>query len=460
MTSSIVFAAIIVLSFGVALFSRHNHTKQDSRDFFTASSQFGGILVFLLTVGETYSIGSIMGFPAAAMHQGLPFIDWFLGYIVLAYPVGYFLNPLLWKAGKRYGALTFADLIKAHYQSRFLEICVTISAIFFLLPLGELQMAGLLATIEEFHWSISPLLVASGAALLTFSWLAFSGVRGPAFVSAIKDTIVIVAIVLIAVAVLHKSSWHALAAASRAMPLSTPQGNVYAITTIFTQAIGFCVAPQTIAFIFTAKSARTVRRNQIIMPLYMLMFPLLLLSALYAGASGLKVTGQNSVFITVASTLLPSWGFALVAAACTLSALVILAGICLSIGSLVTHNLIKNVPDNRQKFYAKIVITIYLAFSVYAAMHFSALMPVLTTVYYFGIVQLVPAILCMVLNLSVSPRFIAAGFIGGEILSLSLGFFSIPTQGVNVGFIGLLLNAAIVTTAALMATSKFKSIKI
>ncbi|GBR09527.1 sodium:solute symporter family protein [Acetobacter oeni] len=450
--ASAVFAAIILLSFVVALLSRRNHTQQDSRDFFTASGQFGGLLVFLLTVGETYSIGSIMGFPAAAMHQGLPFIDWFLGYIVLAYPVGYFLNPLLWKAGKHYGALTFADLFRAHYQSRFLEIAVTLSTIFFLLPLGELQMAGLLTTIEEFHWSASPLTIATGAALLTFSWLALSGVRAPAFVSAIKDSIVVIAIALIAFAVLRHSSWHDLAAASRAMPLSTPKGNVYALTTILTQALGFCVAPQTIAFIFTAKSARTVRRNQIVMPLYMLMFPLLLLSALYASATGLPVTGKNSVFIAVASALLPSWGFGLVAAACALSGLVILAGICLSIGSLVSHNLVQGLPDARQKSCAKIVITLYLIFSVYAAMHFSILMPELTTVYYFGITQLFPAVLCMVLRFPVPADFVAAGFLAGETLSLLLAFFDISTGGVNVGFIGLLLNAAIAATGYVRST--------
>ncbi|NHN85698.1 sodium:solute symporter [Acetobacter musti] len=444
--ASAVFAAVIILSFVVAFFSRRNHGRQDSRDFFTASGQFGGVLVFLLTVGETYSIGSIMGFPAAAMKQGIPFIDWFLGYIVLAYPVGYFLNPLLWKAGRVWNALTFADLFRTYFRSRFLEVIVAVSAILFMLPLGELQMAGILTAISEFHWPVSSVTITAGAALLTFSWLALSGVRAPAWVAAIKDTIVIVAIVLIAVAVLRDSSWHALAAASRAMPLSTAQGNVYAVTTIITQALGFCVAPQTIAFIFTAKSARIVRRNQIVMPLYMLMFPLLLLSSLYAGATGLPMDAKNSVFISVAAALLPSWGLGLVAAACVLSGLVILAGICLSIGSLVSRNLVQGLSDARQKDCARLVITFCLIFSVFAAMRFSALMPVLTTMFYLGVIQLFPAILCMVRSVPVAAAFVTAGFLAGETVSLALAFFSVPTGGVNAGFIGLLVNAAIVFT--------------
>lgn len=456
--ASTVFIAIIVLSFCVALLSRRNHAHQNSRDFFTASGQFGGVLVFLLAVGETYSIGSIMGFPAGALHDGIPFVGWFLGYIVLAYPVGYFLNPLIWKAGRRQDALTFADLFRTYFSSRFLEIAVTLSAILFMLPFGELQMAGLIATIGEFHWPFSPLAIAGGCAMLTFSWLALSGVRAPAFVSAIKDSIVILAIVFISIAVLRHASWHGLVQASRTMKLATPGDNIHTITTIIIQALGFCVAPQSIAFLFTARSSGIVRRNQILMPLYMLMFPLLLLCTLYASATDLPLSGKNTVFIDVALALLPSWGLGLVTAACALSGLVILAGICLCIGSLVSRNLVHGLPDNQQKNCAKLVITIYLVFSVYAAMHFSALMPVLTTVYYLGIVQLFPAVLCICLELNVSAGFVMAGFLAGALMSVGLAFFDVPVGHVNVGFIGLVLNAGMVAlglrASALAAASR------
>ncbi|WP_228391394.1 sodium:solute symporter family protein [Komagataeibacter medellinensis] len=442
--ASAVFIAIIALSFFVALLSRRNHAHQNTQDFFAASGQFGGLLVFLLTVGETYSIGSIMGFPAAAWHEGIPFVGWFLGYIVLAYPVGYFLNPLIWKAGRRENALTFADLFRSYFSSRFLEVAVTLSAILFLLPLGELQMAGLIATIGEFHWPFSSSVIAGGCAVLTFSWLALSGVRAPAFVSAIKDSIVILAIVFISIAVLYHSSWHALVQASRAMPLATQRDNMHTITTILIQALGFCVAPQTIPFVFTARSASIVRRNQILMPLYMLMFPLLLLCALYASAVNLPLSGKNTVFIDVAMALLPAWGFGLVTAACALSGLVVLAGVCLCIGSLVSRNLMHGLPDTRQKNCAKVVITLYLVFCVYTAMRFSALMPVLTTVYYLGVVQLFPAVMCIGLGLNVSTGFVTAGFLAGEVLAVGLAFFDVSVGNMNAGFIGLLLNTSLV----------------
>ena len=41
------------------------------------------------------------------------------------------------------------------------------------------------------------------------------------------------------------------------------------------------MVPQTCAYIFTARSASAIRRAQITMPLYMLMFPFLTLVAYY-----------------------------------------------------------------------------------------------------------------------------------------------------------------------------------
>ena len=133
---TLAFLAIIVLSLLLALYSKRGHVHQKAEDFFVASGQFNTVLFFFLAVGETYSIATIFGYPGGVYASGTGFVTWFLGYILLAFVVGYFLNPLIWRAGRIYGAVTIPDLFRRHFGSRALEIVVTGTALIVLVPLG------------------------------------------------------------------------------------------------------------------------------------------------------------------------------------------------------------------------------------------------------------------------------------------------------------------------------------
>jgi SSS family solute:Na+ symporter len=134
-----VFLGFIALSLYLAIRSRTGKGAQSVHDFFVASRQFGAYLVFFLAAGEIYSIGTMVGFPGGIYAKGPTYGVWFLGYILLAYPLGYFLGPMIWKAGLRHNAITLPDLFKGHYGSRALELIVAGSSILFLLPWGQLQ---------------------------------------------------------------------------------------------------------------------------------------------------------------------------------------------------------------------------------------------------------------------------------------------------------------------------------
>ncbi|GBQ66376.1 Na+/solute symporter [Ameyamaea chiangmaiensis NBRC 103196] len=442
--ASAVFAFVILLSLGIALASRRGHGHQDSRDFFVASGQFGGVLALVLAVGETYSAGSILGFPAAAYGQGTGFVLWFLGYILLAYPIGYVINPLLWRAGRRHGALTAADLFRAHFDSRGLERLIVANAILFMLPLGELQFAGLLTVMGEFPWHIPSIVLSSLAGVLTFLWLMISGIRAPAYVSIIKDVLIVVAVVLVGAAALHAMGAldHPLAALPPARPI-TGREQSYDISTILLQAMGFCAAPQTVSFLFTARSGRILRRNQIIMPLYMLMFPLLYCVALYAHAVHLPLASANAVFLTSARALLPGWATGLVAGACALSALVILASICLAIGPLVSHNLLHGLSDRQQQRGAKAVIATYLVFSILAAAHLSGFLVTLTSLYYLGIAQMVPGLALIAFGQRPRALAVGMGLVAGDVVAVGLSLAGQQPLGLNPGLIGLCVNLAL-----------------
>ena len=171
------------------------------------------------------------------------------------------------------------------------------------------------------------------------------------------------------------------------------KGDVFAVTTILLQSAGFSMAPQICASIFTARSASAVRRAQITMPLYMLMFPFLTVVAYYGLNHIANIETANALFPAVAGMLLPPPLLGLVLAAAALSALVVLTGICLAIGPLVTRNLVPGLRNNQQRGWSQLVMALYLLLSIAGAATSSQLMVTINNLYYFGMTQFLPGML-------------------------------------------------------------------
>jgi solute:Na+ symporter, SSS family len=449
--TTLVFALVIALSLVLAWASRRGHAHPSLREYFTASRQFGAVLVFFLSVGETYSIGGLLGFPGGVYARGLPFAVWFVGYLVLSVPVGYLVNPLIWRAAKRLDALTLADLYGGHTRSRGLEILVALCAIGFLIPWGAMQFAGLNVALSGLGLHLPRAGLMGGAGVLAFAYLALSGVRAPAYVSVLKDALLIGAIALVAGAVLMAG--FPPGSLARAWPAIPPDGPLltlhqerYAITTTIFQALGLYMSPLTMAYIFTARSARAIRRAQIPMPLYMAMFPALTLVALAARASAVPVGSPNDAFIASARTLLSPGLLGLVAGAAALAGLVVLAGTCLAIGPLISRNLLPHLPETKQKAYAQGAMVGYLVLSMAAALALPGLIVTLNNLTYLGITQFLPGAIVIGLARPVSPVRLALGLIVGDAVGVSLFLGGFDCAGINAGLIGLVLNAAIVAT--------------
>ncbi len=434
-----------MLSLVLAGFSKRGHLRQRAEDFFVASGQFNTVLFFFLAVGETYSIGSILGYPGGVYAGGTGAATWFLGYILLAFVVGYFLNPLIWRAGRIHGAVTLPDLFRRHFDSRALELVVATAGLLFLVPLGMQQFLGLQIVLKVLGWGISPLVLTSAAGVLAFAYVAISGIRASAYVAVLKDILLILAILLTGlVAANHWSDGVSATANMKQIVPPTLRTDIFSITTILLQCVGFCLVPQTCAYVFTARSAKAIRRAQITMPLYMLMFPFLTLVAYFALRHPIALASANDVFPAVAQTLLPGPIVGLVLAGAALSGLVVLTGICLAVGSLVSRNLVPGLTGDQQRRWSKLVMAFYLLLSIAGAATSSQLLVTINNFFYFGITQSLPGMLGILFIRRMRPSAIIAGIIAGDAIAIALYEFAVPLYGVNAGFAGLLVNAAIV----------------
>ncbi|MBO1360897.1 sodium:solute symporter [Acetobacter sacchari] len=447
----LVFAIILILSLLVAVWSRGGRRHDEIHDYFVASRQFGGLLLFFLAVGETYSLGVLTAFPGGVYLHGLTFCVWFVGYIVLAFPVGYFLGPLIWRAARRYDPVTMADLFARHFSSRLLEIIVAGAAILFMVPWGVIQFMGLTMVLQGlgFDWPAWALM--GVAAALAYAYTAISGIRAPAYVSVIKDVLLLAAIFTVGVAAMRLP--HGREAMLRGVATAHFTGRDIRImaTNILFQASGLCMFPSYAASIFTAKDARTVQRAQIAMPLYMVMFAFLIVVAFYARGAFGDGLSPNHVFIDTARQLLPPWLIGLVAGGAALSGLVVLAGTCLVIGPLFTHNLLKSLTESQQKTGAQAIGVVYLLASMVGAAFASSFAATMNNLTYFGMTQFLPGVVVIALNLRAPGAAVATGILVGDIIPVILFFLGADTGGVNPGLIGLVANVAIVTSMTLRA---------
>jgi SSS family solute:Na+ symporter len=438
------FAGLIVLSLVLAVVSRRGHAVGRAEDFFVAGGQFGVVLFFFLAVGETYSVGTVLGFPGGMVAHGTGFVSWFLGYILLSFPVGYFLYPLIWRAGRLHGAVTLPDMFRGHFRSRGLEVLLTVASILFLVPLGVMQCIGLNTVLHDLGWPVPPLLLAGVGGGLAFTYIAISGIRAPAYVAVLKDVLVMAAILMTGLACLAAPQAAALPPSAPMPAAPAPVSDVFAISTILLQALGFCVVPQTCATVFTARSPRTIRRAQAAMPLYMVMFPFLTVIAGFALHHDLHLASPNDAFLAVSRALLPGWAAGVVMAGAALSALVVLTGICLALGPLVTRNLVPGLNSRAQASWAKLVMAAYLLLSIAGAARSTALMVAINNLFYFGVTQSFPGVIAIVTATRIRPGFVAAGLIAGDAVGVGLHEAGFGLGGMNPGLIGLAVNAVIV----------------
>jgi len=440
--ASIVFIAFIALSIYLAVRAKQGGKNQSVHDFFVASRQFGAALVFFLAAGEIYSIGTMVGFPGGIYAKGPTYGVWFLGYILLAYPIGYFIGPKIWEAGRRYNAITLPDLFKGYFSAPYLERIIAASSILFLLPWGQLQFTGLVAALKGLGWNVNPVALICVAAALSFVYIAIAGVRASAYIAILKDILMVAAIVVTGVAV----AWEVgvtpvFDTASRHVSNSMNNTQLtFSMSTMLFQSIGFYVMPFAVQNFFTAKSAHTIRKTQVMMPLYMLMYPFLVVASYYAITQNMHLGSPNEAFFAAAVRLLPAPVLGMVAAGASLSGLLVLAGICLAIGPIVTRNILPGLPESRQKASAKLVIVLYLLLSIGMTLVTPKLMLTLINMTYYGVTQFFPGVLVVILGLRVRAVSVATGLVLGELLAIALYVANPNLGGLNLGLLCLFAN--------------------
>jgi Na+/proline symporter len=455
MSALVSFSLVLLAAMALGLFSRRG--VKSTSDFLVGGRSFGGLLLFILVVGEVYSIGTVIGFPGGVYAEGAGFAIWFMGYILLGYPIGFFLLPLLFKAGRKYGAVTMPDVFKGHYNSRPLELTAALLCVVFLIPWAQLQLTGLTVALNGLGLGLTPLATVFIGVAIALVFALMSGIKAPAYVSFIKDFALIFAIVIVAVFVLAKnpSIPHIMEAASSQSDhavIANGRPMIHTMSTMLFQAVGFYMFPFIVQAIMSSKSARTVKRTQIGMPLYMLMYPFLIVTAYFAISEvpGLKGPETNLAFIEVARRLLPEWLVGVVAGGAALCAIVVLAASALCIGTLMTRNVLVGISEARQKSSVRIIIAVYLLVSILLTLVFPNLMGALINTSYYGFTQLIVPVIALIVGTRIRAGVLAVGLTVGVAIALAIYLANVDLGGLSIGVPALAGNIVAVAVGRLL----------
>jgi SSS family solute:Na+ symporter len=457
----IVFGTIAFALLGVRRF------RMDPQEYIVGSRSFGALLLWILLAGEIYTSFTFLGAAGWAYGKGAPAF-YIMAYGTVGYIIGYFYLPHVWRIGKERGLLTWPDFLIDRYGSKTLGIGVAILQFFLTVPYVTLQLTGLqiLLTIAGYgHYNAT---IAVSAAFILIALFVFTtGLRGAAWASVVKDSLVLAAVVfagiflpmhffgsptaMIARVLQERPHWMTLA------PPTANYGTVWYVSTVLLTGIGFFMGPANAQSVYSAKNAQTIRRNMMLMPLYQVIIIFVFLAGFTAllVVPGLKGPQADQSFVLLLQRYFPAWVLGLVAGAGCLAALLPASVLLLGAASIFSKNVLTDAfgvatTDRSRIFWTRALVLICAALSLVLWIFAKTSLVDLLLFYYNGITQLLPGIILALVWRRVSAWAVGAGLLAGEIMAAYSLHSSSGPWGINPGFIALLVNVAVCVSVALV----------
>jgi len=458
--------AVIVLSSFLGVYAGRR-MKMNLENWAVGGRRFGVILIWLLMAGEIYTTFTFLGASGWAYSRGAPTF-YILIYGALAYTLSFFILPPIWKAGKAYGLHTQPDFFIKRYQSRWLGVLVAAIGIFSIIPYLQLQLTGLGLIVEEASnkaissdWAIAISFVLSCAFVYT------SGIKGVAWVSIVKDIMMIAAVGIVGIGVplIYFGGFGKMFRTlieQRPNFLAFPGGTtnmdvLWVMSTALLSGLGFYMWPHAFASAFSAKSAKTIKRNAVIMPLYQI--PVLLV--FMVGFTALLVIPGlkkgDMAFLALVNKTYPSWFMGFVGAAGAVTAMVPSAILVLFASTLLAKNIYQaglnpRAKEERVMTLSRFMVLVIMVIALVFAIFFPNELVNLLILGYDGVSQFFPGVVLGLFWKRVTRVGVFSGIASGAIL---VSFLIIsgrdPFLGMNAGFVALALNALLTVVVSLMS---------
>src|SRR4051812_45923984 len=230
----LLFGLVSVLGF-VAARWRRAESLDHLDEWGLGGRNFGGWVTWFLIGGDLYTAYTFVAVPALMYAAGAAGF-FAMPYTVLTYPLVFIPLIRLWSVSHKHGFVTPADFVRARFGSPMLALLVAITGIVATMPYIALQLVGIEAVLKAMGVTGQAPLIIAFAILAAYTYQ--SGLRAPALIAFVKDTLIYVVIIAAIIVIPSElGGWHGIfdAASNKLGPkfLLAPKNQLQDITLAF-----------------------------------------------------------------------------------------------------------------------------------------------------------------------------------------------------------------------------------
>ena len=331
---------------------------------------FGTFVTWFLLGGDLYTAYTFIAVPALVFGSGA--IGFYaVSYTIMVFPIVIIFLPRLWSVSRVHNYVTPADFIRGRYGSRGLALSAAFTGILALMPYIALQLVGIQAVLTVMGVGTSstnsfvkdlPLFIAF-LVLAIFTYV--SGLRAPALIAFVKDTLIYVMVIvavfyiptrlggwghIFGVAQAHFSSVNPATKKPYGTFIPTAKATGSTQLDFATLALGSALAlfiyPHSITGTLASRRRAVVKRNMAYLPLYSVLLAFIALFGYMAVAdkttvADIKKAGGNAQLAVpfLFQHMFPSWFVGIAFAGIIIGALVPAAIMSIAAANLFTRNI-------------------------------------------------------------------------------------------------------------------------
>ncbi len=360
------FLLVTVMGFFAARW-RRAESLESLDEWGLGGRKFGTWVTWFLLGGDLYTAYTFVAVPAAMFATGAVAGFFAVPYTIVLYPIIFIFMARLWSVSHRHGYVTTADFVRGRYDDRGLSLAVAVTGFVATMPYIALQLVGIQAVLEVVGLGGGDNVIAKDLPLfIAFALLAAytysSGLRAPAIIAFVKDSLIyLVIIVAIVYLPSQVGGWDAIFGAAEEKMATTNEatgaptgsfipgdGTMWAYATLgLGSALALFMYPHSVTASLSSGSRNTIRRNAAILPAYSFVLGLLALLGWVAIAAGTQPIGLDGepnpqlVIPQLFEDMFPSWFAGVAFAAIAIGALVPAAIMSIAAANTFTRNIYK-----------------------------------------------------------------------------------------------------------------------
>ncbi|GIF04437.1 monocarboxylate uptake permease MctP [Actinoplanes siamensis] len=495
-TEIVVFSVLFLLVSGMGFVAARWRAPRDMAhldEWGLGGRSFGGWITWFLVGGDLYTAYTFVAVPALIFGAGAAGF-FAVPYTVVIYPLFFLILIRLWSVSHRHGFVTPADFVRTRYDSPTLALLIAVTGIVATMPYIALQLVGIEAVLKTMGVTGDSAIARHLPIIIAFAILAAytyqSGLRAPALIAFVKDTLIYLVIIVAVLYLPYKlGGWGAIfEAADKKFQASPAPGDGIILNAnnqvqYFTLALGSALAlflyPHSITGVLASRNRDVIKRNMSALPAYSFLLGLIALLGYMAIAAGVKPlpgakagsVDSNTVVPLLFDLHFPAWLAGVAFAAIGIGALVPAAIMSIAAANLFTRNIYKEYlkrdaspaqEANVAKITSLVVKIGAVAFIVFLDPQFSIDLQLIGGVI---ILQTAPSVILGLYTRWLHRGALIAGWAGGMILAFwmlwqipnaatgrehfggsafSLAEFGLDTpKTIYVGFVAVLANLVV-----------------